>query len=145
MASSFTLGVPLMDEDHARLESLLQRVQDTDDKDLPSLLGEVECETRAHFGREEDLMRSRQVPILGCHVIQHHLFLSEFALGHAAAKQQNMTMLRHFLGNTLPRLLADHVNTVDRVTAGYLSLPGTKAALAPASEAVRAPLRTLPV
>lgn len=126
MAARFTLGVDLMDEDHARLEALLAAVPQTADQALPALLAEVEAETRAHFSREEDLMRARQVPILACHMVQHHLFLTEFAQGYSALDRQDMTGLRHFLEATLPAMLADHVTTVDRITAGFL-LAGAEA------------------
>lgn len=116
------LGVALMDDDHARLEALLSRVGDTQDEALPDLLTEIETETRAHFRREEDLMRAREAPILHCHVVQHELFLSRFSNAHEAVKTGDMQRLRHFLGSVLPGLLEDHVNTVDRVTAGFLRM-----------------------
>lgn len=119
---SVVLGVPLMDDDHARLEMLLERVGATKDKDLPALLVEIESETRAHFMREEELMRSRQAPILSCHIVQHELFLSRFAFGHGAVRRLHFAALRDFLAATVPRLLSDHINTVDRVTSEFLRM-----------------------
>jgi hemerythrin len=115
-----TLDVPLMDDEHERLEILLDRASRTGDPDLPLLLVEVETETRAHFEREEDLMRYGSVPVLHCHLAQHKLFLSEFARGHEAVARGDMAQLRHFLCTALPQLLRDHVDTVDRVTASFL-------------------------
>ena len=57
-----TLGVPLMDKDHAHLETLLLKINGASDAALPDLLQEIEAETRAHFGREEELMQSAACP-----------------------------------------------------------------------------------
>lgn len=119
-APSVELGVPLMDDDHAHLEHLLATVGTVDDGDLARLLAEIEAETRAHFAREEELMRECQAPVLHCHILQHELFLSQFSIGHEAARTGELAALRRFLGFALPGLLAEHVNTVDRVTAEFL-------------------------
>ena len=55
------LGVSVMDKDHAHMKTLLQRADQASDAALPGLFTEIETETRAHFGREEDLMRSAGV------------------------------------------------------------------------------------
>lgn len=115
-----SLGVPLMDDDHAHLDELLHGVRDAGDGELPALLATIEAETRAHFGHEEDLMRKRGLGILACHSIQHQLFLAEFAVGRTAIEAGDMAALRHFLTSTLPELLAAHVDTVDRMTAFLL-------------------------
>lgn len=114
------LGVPLMDSDHAQLELLLKKVDGTEDSALPAFLFDIETEMRAHFQREEDLMRSRRVAILSCHLVQHDLLLAEFACAHEAARLNDMPRLRHFLSSTLLRRLSDHINTVDRITAEFL-------------------------
>lgn len=115
-----SLGVPLMDDDHAHLEALLQGVRASDDGELPALLSTVEAETRAHFAHEEDLMRLRGLAILACHSIQHQLFLGEFEIAHRAIESGDMTALRYFLAATLPELLSAHIDTVDRMTAFLL-------------------------
>jgi hemerythrin len=114
-----TLGVPLMDRDHAHLETLLLQAGHADDAALPELLMEIEAQTRAHFGREEELMRSAGIPILPCHIAQHAQFLSEFERRCDAAGQNGTRGLRHLLCTELPTLFRDHVGTVDWVTAGF--------------------------
>lgn len=115
------LGVPLMDEDHARLEALFDRTAETPDAGLPALLAEVEAETRAHFAREETLMQSAGVPVFHCHAAQHRLLLAEFARPYDAVSRGDMESLRRFLGDTLPEMIAAHVNSVDHVTASFLN------------------------
>jgi hemerythrin len=114
------LGVPLMDEDHARLEALFERVAETADAGLRALLAEAEAETRAHFDREETLMQSADVPAYHCHMAQHKQLLAEFTAAHYAAENGDMTGLRSFLGRILPVLVEAHVDSVDRVTASFL-------------------------
>ncbi len=117
---NIVLGVALMDEDHAHLETLFARVAETADAGLPALLAEAEAGTRAHFEREEVMMQSAGVPVFHCHVAQHRLLLAEFASGHAAARSGDAAGLRRFLGESLPALIAAHVDSVDRVTASFL-------------------------
>ena len=114
------LGVPLMAVDHARLEGLFERVADTADAGLAGLRREIEAETRAHFQREEELMRSSQVPIYFCHVAQHNMILTEFARALQAEAAGDWPTLRRTLGVVLAGLIEAHVDSVDRVTASFL-------------------------
>ncbi len=115
-----TLGVPLMDDDHAELDKLISSAGTATDAELPGLLADIEAETRAHFGREEGLMREAAVPILHCHEQQHALFLAEFQRGHEAVASGNFAALREFLAVHLPDLFLNHVGSVDTVTASFL-------------------------
>lgn len=114
------LGVPLMDADHAALEALFDRVAATGDARLAALFSEIEAETRAHFAREEALMRAEGLPILHCHIAQHEMILAEFHHGHAAIAAGDDTALRRFLGETLAGHIAAHVASVDAVSATFL-------------------------
>jgi hemerythrin len=114
------LGVPLMDKDHAAMEALLEEAYRADEAALPGLFAKIEAETRAHFRREEELMQSAGVPILHCHIGKHEQFLAELGRGREAAAQNDLLNLRRFLCSDLPELFSDHVQTVDRVTAGFL-------------------------
>lgn len=118
---SIFLGVPLMDRDHAVLEELLARVANTRDDGLPALLAEIEAETRAHFAREEALMREQAVPVLSCHMVQHEMLLGHFKGAHSAVARNDNGELRNFLADILPALMTRHMNTADRVTASLLS------------------------
>lgn len=117
---SIVLDVPLMDDDHARLEALFGRLPATADADLPALLAEVEAETRAHFEREEGLMQAADVPVFFCHVAQHKIIMAEFAKAHDAMARNDLGALRQFIGVTLAGLVEAHIDSVDRVTAGFL-------------------------
>ncbi len=115
-----TLGVPLMDADHATLEAMFERVSTTPDSGLAVLLAAIEAEIRAHFAREEDLMRAAGLPILHCHIAQHEMLLAELRHGHASAATDDAVTLRRFLGLTLPGLVNGHIESVDAVSATFL-------------------------
>lgn len=117
---SIVLGVAVMDEDHEALESLLGRVEDTPDTGLGDLFGEVEAEMKAHFGREEDIMRLHNVPVLTCHMALHEFLLAQLARRRQALANGDTTLLRHFMTNEIPQMLADHINSADRVTANFI-------------------------
>lgn len=117
---SIVLGVPLMDEDHFILENLLARAASVEDAELPELLKRVEAETRAHFCREEELMRESALTVVACHTIQHEMFLGQFRLGRARLDDGDFKGLRAFLAEGLPVAFSRHINTADRVAAGML-------------------------
>lgn len=114
------LGVKEMDDDHARLEAILARVPDTADAQLPALLDEIAAETRAHFSHEEALMRAADFPVLFCHMAQHKMILDGIEAARGAVTRSDMKGLRNYLAVVLPELIASHVASVDRVTAGFL-------------------------
>lgn len=117
---SIILGIPLMDEDHVVLESLLTQAASVDDAGLQDLLHNIEAETRAHFQREEDLMREAALTVLPCHMIQHEMFLGQFRHGYTPLKQGDWRAVRFFLTDHLPVILSRHINTADRIAAGML-------------------------
>ena len=119
-APKFALGVPLMDDDHAHLESLFGCVDAVADERLPEFLETVRSEVAAHFAREEELMRDRDVPVYDCHVAQHRLLLSELDTARASAPSTRPAQLREFLSYVGPNLVMSHVASVDRVTAAFL-------------------------
>ncbi len=119
-APKFALGVPLMDDDHAHLESLFDCVDAVADDRLPEFLETVRSEVAAHFDREEELMREHDVPVYDCHVAQHRLLLSELDAVRAGAAATKPAMLREFLVHVVPSLVMSHVASVDRVTATFL-------------------------
>jgi len=117
---TLVLHVPLMDQDHARIEALLAQALAAPEQDLPRLLHEIEVETVGHFEREEALMRMEDMPVLHCHIAQHRIILSALAEGHRAIELGDMLALRWFLSVELAGAILAHIDSVDRVTASFL-------------------------
>lgn len=120
MPQAPVLGVPLMDRDHADIVGRFERMATCADADLPAAFAEIETEIRAHFAREEELFARHRVPIAHCHAEQHALLLAAFETPRRAIASGDTPALRRFLLADLPRAVAEHVDTVDRVTSGFL-------------------------
>ncbi len=73
--SALSLGVPEMDEEHSAIQSLLDKVRNSSDAELPPLLDDVADRLAVHFASEEKLMRDGEVPVLECHKAQHNMIL----------------------------------------------------------------------
>jgi hemerythrin len=114
------LGVPLMDRDHAEIEARFERLAASAEVDLAAALDEIEAAIRAHFAREEELFRARRVPIADCHEVQHARLLAAFEAPRRARDAGDLAGLRRFLLAELPAAVAEHVDTVDRITSGFL-------------------------
>lgn len=74
---SYSVGVPLIDDDHRLLVSLINQLDDAiqggQGRDVVgSVLNVLEEYTRGHFGREERLMEKAGYPDLVPHRREHH-------------------------------------------------------------------------
>jgi len=117
---SIILGVPLMDQDHAVLEALFERVAQTEDAQLLPLLDDIDAEMSAHFGREEELMRAEALTVLPCHVLQHEMLKGQIRKAPRTIPSSDAAALRQFLTDVLPELMRRHMNLADRVAADML-------------------------
>ena len=112
------LGVEMMDRDHLRIERLLEAASQTPDEDLPALHRDVAIELAAHFAREADFLREKQVPGLHCHVAQHNGLLAEMARGEDP--KSGAAEMRRQLAVVMPQLILSHVATMDRMAVAFL-------------------------
>ncbi len=110
------LGIELMDQDHLRIEELIDDAATVPDGSLAALYARMAAELRAHFLREEDLMREREVPGLHCHVAQHRFLLDQIEQAAALPASE----LRPRLQSVIRPLISSHVTTMDRIAAGFI-------------------------
>ena len=126
------LGVPLMDEDHARLEAMIARGATAPDHALEELLQAIVLEMSEHFEREEKLMRAQAFPGLHCHFAQHKLLLEE---ARRPGRVEPAGLRRH-ISEYVAQMVQSHVLTLDTVTAAFL-----KGEIGPASfDGLRLPI-----
>jgi hemerythrin-like metal-binding protein len=111
-----SLGIEMMDEDHLRIENLIDEAATLPDAKLADAYMRIADELRGHFSREEVLMRERDVPGVDCHVGQHRFLLDQ--IGRDAALPPSD--LRLHLQSVTRQLIFSHVITMDRLAAGYL-------------------------
>ena len=114
------LGVPLMDEDHARLEAMFEAAATMDEARLPAAFAEIRDELAAHLAREEKLMQAHDVPVLPCHVELHQALMAQAEAGRRLVETGDAASLRIHLASALPHLVAQHVATADTVSAGFI-------------------------
>lgn len=123
------LGVRAMDDDHRRLAALLDGIAGEIGEDgepigdgfalLPRLLV-LGRATRAHFAREEALMRTADYPHLAAHKCEHDLLLAEFTeLVREVAVRGADGLDRETLG-ALKAWFLGHLLDSDRRLALYL-------------------------
>ena len=109
------LGVALMDEDHARLDAMMNDCAAASDVDLPTRYAALRAEMAAHFAREEELMRLGRTPVYACHVAQHSRILDDMD------RLRDAATLAAYVRSDLPRDLAAHVASIDQLTARFLT------------------------
>jgi hemerythrin len=113
------LGVAVMDEDHYALEQLFAQTSLLADADLSAHLEAIVTAISAHFSREEAAMETAAVPILHCHKGQHAALLQEAEQLRQSFERAAPDMRRHLIGFTLARHVADHIASVDRISARF--------------------------
>lgn len=109
------LGVETMDEDHQRIDEMLDACAAASDDELLARYAALRAETAAHFEREEELMRIGRTPVYACHVAQHRRLLDDMDVPRDAAA------LRRYVEADLPRDIAAHVASIDQLTARFLT------------------------
>ncbi len=79
--------------------------------------------TREHFGRENDLMQEHGFPAYGVHSGEHRRVLAELegVVGEWKEKQ-DLERLSHYVRDLWPQWFRQHVETMDAMTAQFLSM-----------------------
>jgi hemerythrin len=124
------LAVPFMNEDHAEEARLINaaanRVEEfgagkATAEQAAAAMEALYAQTRAHFAREEVAMMEASFPAYSFHQAEHVRILGE--LGEAERRfreSKDGARLLAYLG-TLPPWLGQHIQSMDAVTARYVS------------------------
>jgi hemerythrin len=124
------LAVPFMNEDHAEEARLINAAADRVEEfragkaSAERVAGAMEAlyaQTRAHFAREETAMVDASFPAYSFHQAEHVRILGE--LGEAERRfreTRDAPTLAAYL-TTLPPWLGQHIQSMDAVTARYVS------------------------
>lgn len=135
------LPVPFMNADHVREARLVNDVEAALEAHrrgegtlgaVVETLSVLAVQTREHFMREETAMREAGFPAYLVHRAAHNRVLTEMdAEARAFRDSGDGERLSRYLAEVLPAWFANHVRTMDTVTAGYLGRQ--RAPAAPAS------------
>jgi hemerythrin len=105
-----------------RLAALLDEEQ-RDEDDISQQLEDWVAHTRAHFERENQLMRDSGFPAYPIHSDEHHKVLAQIeGLRQQWLQQRDPGPLADFLFEQWPRWFLQHVTSMDRVTAQFVVL-----------------------
>ena len=133
----WTLDVGFMDEDHRSLAALLSRIardyappataayaiRRPDAPPLTDALAELAAHSRAHFEREEEVMRVDDFPGLRDHKSEHDLLLAELSMTVRELRRSGAQWLSQDLLDGLKDWLLGHVLEMDRELADFLKNP----------------------
>ncbi len=118
--------VDFMNEDHLEAVELIGRVQRAikaiDMIKISAALETLYQHNVEHFAREEEQMLRLRFPPYACHKDEHERVLAELQQVINQWQQgQDCELLGHYLDDSLSSWLVDHINTMDRVTARFIS------------------------
>lgn len=136
---TWTLDVGFMDEDHRGLVVLLNRlardygprvgpdlfpVRCPEAPPLAEALAELDRRARAHFHREEEVMRVDGYPGLPEHKSEHDQLLAELSILGRGVRESGRQSLDAELLESLKDWLLGHMLEQDRELAEFLKRPG---------------------
>lgn len=123
------LPVAFMNDDHAREASLLNDLEAAlaanagGDESLALVverLSILAVHTREHFLREESMMRQTRFPAYALHKAEHDRVLAEMDAEARRFRQGgDAARIARYLFEALPAWFADHIRTMDLVTARF--------------------------
>ena len=117
------IGIAEIDLQHRQLQSLLERLRSSTDKQYGyaanAILDELAIETRIHFAVEESLMRLLSFPGTDAHVAQHRELTEQLERFRQRAQDFDIA---GGLSSFIQTWLIDHIDNFDRkFVAHFLS------------------------
>ncbi|MGE3146260.1 MAG: hypothetical protein AB7K35_11800 [Pseudorhodoplanes sp.] len=125
------LGHAEIDADHFAIANWWMRATQCAPIALPFHIAGLRKSMRDHFGRESALVEASGVSFCACHRNEHNVLL-ELCDDAYALTARNLRSARALLRNKLPRLMRDHINTMDQIAVLMMRDAAEKrAAIAP--------------
>ena len=124
-SSELEIGIAEIDRQHCQLNSLLQRLRSSTDRQygyaVNAILAELAIQTRVHFAVEESLMRLLSFPDTEAHVIEHHTLTEQLEKFRQSAQDFNVT---DGLSDFIQTWLIDHIDRFDRKFVSHFLAKG---------------------
>ncbi|MFO7534870.1 MAG: bacteriohemerythrin [Kiritimatiellia bacterium] len=110
--SGYSVGVPLMDEQHKRLIDLINTTGGPgDERTTAEAIRQMELYAELHFKAEEEMLREKNYPELPFQIEEHRRFFQK--TDEFAAKDLADPAVRGHLHSFLCRWLSHHILEVD--------------------------------
>ena len=118
------LGMPIIDQTHQEFVELLAAVELADDDQLLARLEALQTHTVAHFGMEDQWMKSTQFGPQHCHSGQHELVLRMLQeMLRCGREDGDLQLVRSVLPD-LGRWFSQHAQTMDAMLTWHLGQIG---------------------
>ena len=119
--------IDFMNDDHeeavAIVNAFQQGIENGDVHAVEFQIKQLIEHCEAHFGREEACMRQHSFPPYLIHKQEHDRVLMELNMIAQQLKQhQDVEKIRSYAMQEFPAWFAQHLNTMDKMTAQYLSM-----------------------
>lgn len=125
------VALDFMNDDHAtatelanQLHQSITSVQNGNDNDshITQLLTELYQHNAEHFSREEEQMVKANFPPYDCHKGEHERVLLQMQeVLQSWQDTHDLSALEHYLSDVMVPWFIQHINTMDTVTAMYIS------------------------
>ncbi|OAI15370.1 hemerythrin [Methylomonas koyamae] len=113
-------GNDQIDSEHAEFISLLNQLDNADNREFPGLFRQLHEHVAAHFERENQLMAQSLFPAESEHKGEHQRVLSEFKQFQSRVDKGLIAFGQAFIRERLPGWFAVHAATMDNVLASYI-------------------------
>lgn len=120
------VGVEFMDDDHAEAAALINELAEAAGETRVAVMRRFCDHCRAHFAREEEMMKATGFFAFGCHAGEHQRVLAELA--DVLSRLELGQPQDEYFNRDLPVWLMNHRNTMDFVTAQFAREAGYQAA-----------------
>jgi len=130
-ASIPEVAMPFMQETHLEEVAMLNEIYEMFDRvaagedlyELPWKIETLSAHTHAHFAREEERMVELGFPPYPMHKQAHDEYLADFdRVVESWRSSGDVALVAHFLRETTPAWMQQHIATMDFVTANFFSM-----------------------
>ncbi len=120
------VAMPSMNDIHLEeliiINKISEAIEQKNIETLDALLEEMLAHTIEHFVFEEEMMREKQFPAYEIHKGEHDRVLGEFRQVITAwKKDRDLDILANYVNVILPSWMIQHIQTMDKVTAIFLT------------------------
>jgi len=120
------VAMPSMNDTHLEDILMINRLSNAitaqDAKETQSIFAELVEHTIAHFSGEEEMMREKMFPPYPVHKGEHDRALDELkAVAKHFEEHQDFASASRYIDGTLTPWLINHIETLDTVTAMFLT------------------------
>ncbi|NQV83399.1 MAG: hemerythrin family protein [Rhodospirillales bacterium] len=124
--NEYRVGVDSLDADHIMIFSLINHIDEahltgTDEAAIGEILKVLINRAKAHFQREEMLMKKNGYPNFGAHAEEHRRILEELGVLYEAYQDNPRAAISGEIVKLLSAWLEDHILETDMQYRPYLS------------------------